>query len=70
MYRQKVVQIQKLGKKMRYLIITNCNQPFLTNWFDSNNYFNENIEMVVYDLSYKCFTINGKDWDDIEIDHL
>jgi len=55
---------------MRYLIITNCNPPFLTNYFDSKNYFNENIEMVVYDLSYKCFTINGKDWDDIEIDHL
>ena len=55
---------------MRFLIITNCNPPFLTNWFDCENNFSEFVEMVVYDFNAKKFTTNGKEWYDIEIDHL
>lgn len=56
---------------MRYLITTkDVNSPFLTNCFDPDNHFNNEVEMIVYDL-FKCkFTIDGKNWHDIGIDHL
>ena len=56
---------------MRYLITTNnVNSPFLTRWFEPENHFNSEIEMIVYDLVEKKFTTDGKNWCDIEIDHL
>ena len=55
---------------MRYLITTNIYKPFLTNWFDAENHFNERVGMVVYDLFGKMFTTDGKTWIDIGIDHL
>ena len=35
---------------MKYLVTTNNSKPFFTNWFDANNHFNKEVEMVVYDL--------------------
>jgi hypothetical protein len=55
---------------MRYLVTTNSTSPFLTDWFDAENHFNSEIEMVVYDLSECKFTSDGKTWNRIEIDHL
>ena len=59
---------------MRYLITTNVLMsgqfPFLTNYFDAENNFNSEIEMVVYDLYLNKYTADGNNWNNIEIDHL
>ena len=56
---------------MRYLITTKeVHEPFLTEWFDEENHFNAEIEMVVYDLFMDKFTTDGHTWFDIQIDHL
>lgn len=56
---------------MRYLITTNEeNSPFLTNWFNAENNYNAEAEMVVYDLVEQKFTSDGETWNEIEIDHL
>ena len=59
---------------MRDLIITTLylsgQPPFLTNYFDAGNDFNSEIEMVVYDLYLNKYTADGKNWEEIEIDHL
>ena len=55
---------------MRYLVTTNITNPFLTNYFDAENNFNSEIEMVVYDLYLNKYTADGKNWYELEIDHL
>ena len=56
---------------MRYLITTKeVESPFLTKWFEPENHFNPDIEMIVYDLVECKFTTDGTTWNDIEIDHL
>jgi hypothetical protein len=55
---------------MRYLITTNTQGPFFTNWFDSLNHFSKDVGMVVYDLVAQRYTTNGIDWREIEEDSL
>jgi hypothetical protein len=55
---------------MRYLITSNADNPYLTNWFSPQNHYIVNIGMVVYDLAKQVFTADGKSWQPIEIDHL
>jgi hypothetical protein len=58
---------------MRYLITTlEAYAPALTAWFDLENNFNPDpvLGMVVYDLYLNKYTIDGKEWKDIQIDHL
>ena len=56
---------------MRYLIITKEPYlPFLTSWFDAENHFNADLEMIVYDLLKDKYTVDGVKWHDIEINHL
>lgn len=56
---------------MRYLITTKEGKsPFLTAWFDPENHFNPDVEMVVYDLYKSVFTTDGKTWYKIDVDHL
>lgn len=56
---------------MRYLITTKeVKYPFLTDWFDSENHFSPDVEMIVYDLYKNEFTTDGKIWHKIDIDHL
>ena len=68
--------INKIKKQIffmeaRYLITTKeVKSPFLTKWFEPENHFNPDIEMIVYDLVECKFTTDGKTWHDIEIDHL
>ena len=60
-----------MNLKMRYLITTKeVKSPFLTDWFDSENNFNSDVEMIVYDLYKNEFTTDGKIWHKIEVDHL
>lgn len=57
---------------MRYLItFTNKeNKPFMSQWYEAENHFNEELGMVVFDLYKFTYTTNGKDWEPIQIDHL
>jgi hypothetical protein len=56
---------------MRYLITTKDGElPFFTDWFDSENFFNKEIGMIVYDLIRFKFTADGEIWQDIEFDNL
>lgn len=55
---------------MRYLITTKNEMPFLTKWFQAENHFNSQLQMVVYDLVECKYTTDGKIWNDIEIDTL
>ena len=55
---------------MQYLItfIDQEDEPFFSDWF-SFEMFDPN-RMVVYDIINKCYTNNGQNWIDIEIDTL
>ena len=55
---------------MRYLITTNVQPPFLTEWFYAENHFNAEVGMVVYDLAKGIYTTDGEKWEEIEEDHL
>lgn len=55
---------------MRYLIISNSYEPFLTEWFDYENHYNKDIKMIVFDLIELKYTIDGITWKNIEIDNL
>lgn len=56
---------------MQYLITTEeAYAPFLTQWFDAENNFNAEAGMIVYDLFTCKYTTDGKNWNDIQIDHL
>ena len=58
------------NKAMRYLITTNIQPPFLSDWFDAENNFNAEVGMVVYDLAKGVYTTDGEKWEQIEEDHL
>lgn len=57
----------------RYLITyteeseTKC---YYTHWFDPENHFPDSGNMVAIDLVKNQYMTNGKDWLDIEEDHL
>ena len=53
---------------MTYLVTQPNYAPFLTNWFDSENHFTE--DMVVYNLLNNSYTTNGIEWIELNIDHL
>jgi len=58
---------------MRYLVTyveNGLQKAFYTNWFDVNNNFNTEVEMIVFDLIAHKYMINGLGWADIEEDHL
>lgn len=56
-------------KQIRYLLTCNCQPPALTHWFDPENHFNPDVEMIVYDLQ-DCMYYDGTGWHEIQIDHL
>lgn len=55
---------------MRYLVITSTYEPFRTDWFDSGNNYNEDIDMIVFDLWNNKYTSDGKTWQEIVCDQL
>ena len=55
---------------MRYLVIIEGGQPFLTEWFCCENNFRKDVDMTVYDLILNKYTTDGSTWLDIEIDYL
>jgi hypothetical protein len=55
---------------MRYLITTSNELPFLTDHYEYDNNYNPKVDMIVYDLYHDIYTIDGKTWQKINIDHL
>lgn len=55
---------------MNYLITANEMNPFLTNWYDYENHYRDDLNMVVYDLIKCIYTTDGKTWFSIVEDHL
>ena len=62
-------------EEMKYLIIytdptTGEVLAFYTNWFNPENHFNPDCDMIVVDRTRHLFTTDGETWDEIEEDHL
>lgn len=55
---------------MNYLIVTSSHEPFYTNWFDAENNFRPDYDMVVFNLLTCKYTTDGKNWHEIKQDHL
>lgn len=61
--------------RMKYLVIatdpiTGERSAFYTDWFQAENHFNPDSEMVVIDQIHHLVTFDGETWQDIEQDHL
>lgn len=54
----------------RYLVTTQDNDPFFTQFFNPENHFVPDVRMVVYDLISRLYTDDGEEWFPIEVDHL
>jgi hypothetical protein len=60
---------------MKYLIIfedplTGEKSAVYTNWFNAENNYNPEYNMVVIDRTQHLVTFDGETWQDIEEDHL
>lgn len=44
--------------------------PFFTDHFDPENHFLAYTEMVIYDLCSNKYSIDGRAWEDIQVDHF
>jgi len=58
---------------MRYLILyteKGLQKAFFTEWFDVENNFNSELNMVVFDLLNHKYLVNSLGWSDIDFDHL
>lgn len=60
---------------MKYLVIatnpiTGEQEAFYTDWFQADNHFNPDGDMVVIDLIHHLVTFDGETWQDIEQDQL
>ena len=55
---------------MNYLVTVKGEEPFYTDWFDSKNFFNHEIGMVIYNLYDKTYTVDGENWNAILFDSL
>ncbi len=60
---------------MKYLVIvqdptTGKQSAFYTNWFDADNNYNPDYNMIVIDRTQHLITFDGEMWQDIEEDHL
>lgn len=54
----------------RYLITIPNKEPFLSHWFDADNHFNAELGMVVFDLANGLYTTDGKNWKELNENHL
>lgn len=53
---------------MRYLITQADHEPFITEWFNSENHYVKG--MIVYDFLSLIYSVDGENWKDIIVDHL
>lgn len=54
----------------RYLILCDGHPPALTHWYDYENNYNKELNMVVFDFHKGMYTKNGIEWHQIIRDHL
>jgi hypothetical protein len=54
---------------MRYLITAKNHEPGLSDYWQ-HDFFNPEINMIVYDLYKKKYTVDGYEWNEIIEDHL
>lgn len=54
----------------QYLITMDGEEPFFTAWFDYDNNYRKDLNMVVYDLWNHQYSTDGLEFKDIESDHL
>jgi hypothetical protein len=47
---------------MKYLVVTDSQEPFLTNRFDSLNQFDAEDNMIIFDLIKRTYTTDGHTW--------
>ncbi|ERI81455.1 hypothetical protein HMPREF1981_03219 [Bacteroides pyogenes F0041] len=60
---------------MKYIVIskdpcTGEQSAFYTNWFDAENNFNPEYNMIVIDRTRHLVTFDGETWQDIDEDSL
>lgn len=60
-----LVGVDNIKAMKRYLITTDCYDPYLVDFFLSCN-FSDKLNMIVYDLVESKFTIDGVNWNNIE----
>lgn len=54
----------------RYLITMDGEEPFTTEWYDFQNNYRADLNMIVYDLHNNLYSTNGIDYKELENDHL
>ena len=54
----------------RYLITGDNFTPFFSDYFNYENHYNSELNMIVYDLQKNIYSIDGVHWLNIESDHL
>lgn len=55
---------------MRYLVITKNNDPFYTNWYEYDDFWNSELMYCIFDLAKGVHAFDGKTWIETEEDHL
>jgi len=60
---------------MRYIVITRnpltgVQQAFSSEWFETENHYNPDYDMIVIDRARNEITFDGITWEEIEEDHL
>jgi hypothetical protein len=60
----------KEKKKMKYLVICKDQTAFWTDWYTYENMWNGETIHCVVDVAADKVTFNGKDWQEVEYDHL
>lgn len=58
---------------MRYIITLTEDgkrEAFATDWFDAENDFNPDLQMTVVDVDMDRYMVDGKTWEELEVDHL
>lgn len=55
---------------MKYLVICKDQTAFWTDWYTYENMWNSETINCVIDVAADKVTFNGKDWQEIEYDHL
>lgn len=54
----------------RYLITGDNFAPFYSDYFNYENHYNSELNMIIYDLQYDRYSTDGVHWLNIASDHL
>lgn len=54
----------------RYLITGDGIEPFTTEWYDYENNYRADLNMIIYDLHRRVYTTDGQVWKQLDWDTL